>query len=425
VTGSPITTSGNITINIPTASATNRGLLSAADWTTFNNKQDAGNFVTLDTTQNITGVKTFVGSTLVLEANGTALKTRLQNISGTQISTSGVNSFGFNSENNIYFAGSAKGGGVIAFNNTVSRTYTLQNASGTLALTSDLTDFVTLSTAQTITATKTFNNSGSASNIIVNHTSGSGIALDITKGGNGEGIRVNKTSGSGNAATIIGTLEATTLVKTGGTDSQYLMADGSVSTLTNPVTGTGVAGQVSFWNGVNTQAGDSGLVWDNGNKSLEITSSGVPQYNLTATGRTGTSMAGNISFFNDSGLGWRIGNTGTAGGVLRITNRLNAPIVFDVNDLESWRILSTGILQSNGAQTIQTSTGNLTLATAGGNGDILLSPNGTGNVGIGTSDPSDKLEIGGAGAGIILASPDGTRYRVTVTDLGVLTVAAV
>jgi hypothetical protein len=49
----------------------------------------------------------------------------------------------------------------------------------------------------------------------------------------------------------------------------------------------------------------------------------------------------------------------------------------------------------------------------------------SGNVGIGTTTPGDKLEIGGAGAGIILASPDGTRYRVTVTDLGVLTVAAV
>ena len=38
VTGSPVTSSGNITINIPTASATNRGLLSSADWSTFNNK---------------------------------------------------------------------------------------------------------------------------------------------------------------------------------------------------------------------------------------------------------------------------------------------------------------------------------------------------------------------------------------------------
>ena len=109
VTGSPITTSGNITINFPTASATNRGLLSAADWTTFNNKADAGNYVTLDTTQ-------------------------------------------------------------------------------------------------TITAQKTFTTSGSTDSVIISHGSGSGIALDITKAGNGEGIRVEKTSGSGNAVTITGGL---------------------------------------------------------------------------------------------------------------------------------------------------------------------------------------------------------------------------
>ena len=48
-----------------------------------------------------------------------------------------------------------------------------------------------------------------------------------------------------------------------------------------------------------------------------------------------------------------------------------------------------------------------------------------GNVGIGTEDPDDKLEIGGNGAGIILASPNGTRYRVTVADDGTLTTTAV
>lgn len=40
VSGSPITSSGTITLNIPTASATNTGKLSAANWTTFNNKFD-------------------------------------------------------------------------------------------------------------------------------------------------------------------------------------------------------------------------------------------------------------------------------------------------------------------------------------------------------------------------------------------------
>jgi hypothetical protein len=92
----------------------------------------------------------------------------------------------------------------------------------------DLSGYVTLNTAQTITAAKTFTTSGGSNTLVINHSSGSGIALSITKGGNGEGIYVNKTSGSGNAVTIIGTLNATTLVKNGGTSSQFLKADGSV-----------------------------------------------------------------------------------------------------------------------------------------------------------------------------------------------------
>jgi hypothetical protein len=76
----------------------------------------------------------------------------------------------------------------------------------------------------------TFSHNGSTDTLTANHSSGAGIGLLITKGGNNEGLKVNKTSGSGNAATIIGTLEATTLVKTGGTSTQFLMADGTTST---------------------------------------------------------------------------------------------------------------------------------------------------------------------------------------------------
>lgn len=60
VSGSPITGSGSITLNIPTASSTNRGVLSSADWTTFNNKQAT---VTLTTT-GTSGAATFVSNTL-------------------------------------------------------------------------------------------------------------------------------------------------------------------------------------------------------------------------------------------------------------------------------------------------------------------------------------------------------------------------
>jgi hypothetical protein len=170
VSGSPITSSGNITINIPTASATNRGLLSAADWVTFNSKQDAGSFVTLDT-------------------------------------------------------------------------------------------------AQTITAQKTFTTSGSSDTMIISHGSGSGFALDVLKAGNGEAIRVTKTSGSGNAMTISGgNFEAGTIVKTGGTSSQFLKADGSIDS-TAYTTNTGTVTSVS---GTGTVSGLSlsGTVTTSGNLTL-------------------------------------------------------------------------------------------------------------------------------------------------------------
>ena len=54
------TTTPVITLNVPTASATNRGALSAADWSTFNNKQGA---ITLTTT-GTSGAATLVGNTL-------------------------------------------------------------------------------------------------------------------------------------------------------------------------------------------------------------------------------------------------------------------------------------------------------------------------------------------------------------------------
>jgi hypothetical protein len=54
------TTTPVITLNVPTASATNRGALSSTDWSTFNGKQNA---ITLTTT-GTSGAATFVGTTL-------------------------------------------------------------------------------------------------------------------------------------------------------------------------------------------------------------------------------------------------------------------------------------------------------------------------------------------------------------------------
>jgi len=120
------------------------------------------------------------------------------------------------------------------------------------------------------------------------------------KSGSGEGIYVNKTSGTGNAVTIIGTLNATTIVKNGGTSSQYLMADGSVSTLTNPITGTGTSGQVPLFNG--TQSITNSQIYDNGN--------------TVSIGNSVTSPNKLVSFStNASGFAILGGGSGGAGGV--------------------------------------------------------------------------------------------------------------
>jgi hypothetical protein len=90
----------------------------------------------------------------------------------------------------------------------------------------------------------------------------------------------------------------------------------------------------------------------------------------------------------------------------------------------------------------------LKIAGTSGNGRIIigttLTDDGTntlqvggtgyfsGNVGIGTTSPGSKLEVQGgdievddSASGLILKSPDGTRYRITLANGGTLTVTAV
>jgi len=80
---------------------------------------------------------------------------------------------------------------------------------------------------------------------------------------------------------------------------------------------------------------------------------------------------------------------------------------------ERWKITSAGVLESTGAQTIRTSIDSLTLATNAGNGHVILSPHGTGNVGIGTATPSQKLEVQG---NIKLGADNAGNYIYYIKD---------
>lgn len=86
---------------------------------------------------------TIRSTSLRLAAAGTANATIFRNTSGTSSSTGSANVVGFNGSNNIFVTTNSKGGFLLDFNNSVSnRTYTLQDASGTLAFTSQIPSVV-------------------------------------------------------------------------------------------------------------------------------------------------------------------------------------------------------------------------------------------------------------------------------------------
>jgi hypothetical protein len=223
--------------------------------TALNLKANDNAVVHLAGTETISGVKTFTTSNLFTGAN---LFTNFSQRFNQGVAILETANFGATVDyttivgavNGLALRLSSDGKKIFAFADaTTNNTFTFPNATGTIALTSDipsLTGYVPYTgattnvnlgtfdlTADVITAeTGSFASSGGIDTFAINHSSGSGIALNITKGGNGEGLYINKTSGTGNAATIIGTLNATTLVKSGGTSSQFLKADGSVDSST-------------------------------------------------------------------------------------------------------------------------------------------------------------------------------------------------
>jgi hypothetical protein len=117
----------------------------------------------------------------------------------------------------------------------------------------------------------TFTNNGSSDTLTVNHTSGSGYGIIVTKGGNNEALYVSKTSGSGNAMTVVGgrtslvDLALSSVTNTAGdfltlsggvvhkrTAAQTLTDIGGQAALTNPVTGTGTTNYLPKFTGAST-----------------------------------------------------------------------------------------------------------------------------------------------------------------------------
>jgi len=106
---------------------------------------------------------------------------------------------------NLYFTDARARAAISLTTLGTSGEATYNNTTGVLNIpnyTTDLTGYVPYTGATTNVNLGT--HSLSAYDLIINHTSGSGVAASITKGGNGEALTVVKSSGSGNAASITG-----------------------------------------------------------------------------------------------------------------------------------------------------------------------------------------------------------------------------
>lgn len=119
---------------------------------------------------------------------------------------------------------------------------------------------------------------------------------------------------------------ANSFIKSGGTASQYLMADGSVSTLTNPITGTGTTNTIPKFNSVSGLTNSN--ITDNGSlvsvnslsefKGTTASDGGVLGSELAAS-TTGTGT-------NWTGTNFGLGYTHTPGSTVALTGTLAAVI---------------------------------------------------------------------------------------------------
>ncbi len=82
------------------------------------------------------------------------------------------------------------------------------------------------------------------------------------------------------------------------TGAEVLSDIGAQAALTNPVTGTGVSGQVAYFNGTTSITGESNLFWDAANDRLGIGTS-TPQYSLDSTGVINSNAFGTFLGFSN------------------------------------------------------------------------------------------------------------------------------
>jgi len=176
---------------------------------------------------------------------------------------------------------------------------------------------------------------------------------------------------------------------------------------TGTITGSGVTGQVSFFNGTQVLAGNNNLFWDNTNSRLGIntTTPGV-HLDIHSTGNTliqlnnTTTANSNISFQNQSVAKWRVGNVYNGGA-------------------NSFDIQNAGL--STNAISINSTTNKVDFGSTIGNGTFTYTlPSATGTLALTSNIPANP--VGGTGTTNTLPKFTGasTIGNSNITDTGSL-----
>jgi len=379
------------TFNLPTASATNRGALSSADWTTFNNKLStataASTYVPYTGATGLVNLGTYnlKANSLYAEGDGAFAGGGLlikQYASGVS-SITGYNTI--SSQTSGFYFSASQGGSYKNFlidpsglTNVTTRTYTLPNASGTLALTSNLSSYVPYS--------------GATTDVLLGSWALFSAGVQVTNGGLGvistdgllsasKGIFLTDTASGGNWATGTTNIVARTsgLLIThnlgGGilnfnTSTTYTYnfpaADGTLALTSNlssylPLSGGTLTGALNGTSAVfSSSVTAAGL-----NSTIAKSGSGVESISLLNLRATGTGAIGdsqNIRFLNTDGI-----HIANIAGILGGDNIAYGSIAFSVRNYNTDAM--------NEAMRI----------------------NNRGNVGIGTTSPGNFSGVGFTG----------------------------